>query len=325
MISRVPKRVARAVRRRIRGGSGALALRWPAGEAPAGMRALFIGGTGRSGTTVMGRLLGSHPDFAELPSETKFLTGPEGLCALVGGAVSYEQFEAYVRGQAFENRFGRGLHMMAGSGSLDALLPRLRAGLDKDPWAAAAAFVHDLLDPVALAAGKKGWVDTTPSNGVYGVALSRMFPNMRLVHMVRDGRDVAVSVTKRRWGPDDIDDALDWWARRLERAFAACERLPAPYLLTLQMEDLFVRDREPSFERLLAFVGLSEDPAIRRYFDEETPAGKAHAGRWRRDVPADRVAAFEAHHARAAREFARRGRPYEPFVLAKAPELAAVG
>jgi hypothetical protein len=289
------------------------------------MPVLFVGGTGRSGTTVLGRLLGSHPDYAELPSETKFLTGAEGLCALVGGAVSFEQFEAYVRGDGFQNEFGRGLHMIVGPEALDASLPRLRADLGSNPWAAAARFVHELLDPVAIAAGATGWVDTTPSNGVHGVALMRMFPNMRLVHMVRDGRDVAISVMKRRWGPDDMDDALDWWARRLERTFAACERLPAPYLLTLQIEDLFVRDREASFERLLAHIGLDPDPAIRRYFDEETPAGRAHAGRWRRDVPSKRVAAFEAHHARAARDFARRGRPYEPFSVEPAGELAAIG
>ena len=318
----LPERLVRAVRRRLRRRPTSQ-LQFPPGQATAGMPVIFVGGTGRSGTTVLGRLLGTHPDFVNLPAEMKFITEHGGLSSLLGGAVSFDEFETFVRGQAFENRFGRGLHMMTDMDAVNGLLPRLRAGLDRDPWGAAAAFVHDLLDPVALAAGAKGWIDTTPTNAAQAVALYRLFPNMRLVHMVRDGRDVARSVTKRRWGPDDLESALDWWARRVERSFAGCAQLPASHVLTLHMEDLFVRDRERSFERLLEFVGLSPDPAIVRFFEEETPAGKAHAGRWRKDVPAESVAAFEAHHARRASALQARGRPYRPFEPDEARELVA--
>ena len=320
----LPERLVRAVRRRLRRRAGLSPLQLPPGEAPAGMPVLFVGGTGRSGTTVLGRLLGSHPDFVNLPAEIKFITEHPGLAYLLGGAVSFDEFETFVRGQAFENRFGRGLHMMTDIEAVNSLLPRLRAGLDRDPWSATAAFVHDLLDPVATAAGTRGWIDTTPANASQAGTLMRLFPNMRLVHMVRDGRDVALSVTRRRWGPDDLEGALDWWARRLERSFVACEGLPESHVLTLHMEDLFVRDRERSFERLLAFVGLSPDPAIVRYFEEETPANKAHAGRWRRDVPAELVVAFEAHHARRATALRARGRPYRPFEPDQARERELV-
>src|SRR5688572_32483955 len=113
----LPKRVVRGVRRGLRRSvrrvAGPRRLRLPPGEAPVGMPVLFIGGTGRSGTTVMGRLFGAHPDYAELPSETKFITGPGGLCELLAGTVTFEQFQAWLRGEAFRNGLGRGLHMMA--------------------------------------------------------------------------------------------------------------------------------------------------------------------------------------------------------------------
>ena len=61
----------------------------------------------------------------------------------------------------------------------------------------------------------------TPSAALKGNTLYRMFPEMKLLHLVRDGRDVACSVLRMPWGPNDLDSALDWWARRLEQGFAA--------------------------------------------------------------------------------------------------------
>lgn len=43
---------------------------------------IFIGGTGRSGTTIMSRFLGSHKDIAKLPTETRFLIDSYGMIDL---------------------------------------------------------------------------------------------------------------------------------------------------------------------------------------------------------------------------------------------------
>ena len=319
----LPQRLARAVRRRVRPFTAAGRAERTSGPAPAGMPVLFVGGTGRSGTTVTGRLLAAHPDWVMLPSETKFITGYNGLCDLVRGKASWPEFLQVVRGREFKNAWGRGLHLMADAEAIEALLPALRRGLRSNPWAAAATFVHQLLDPVAAAAGAKGWVDTTTTNVAKGPELLQMFPNMKLVHLVRDGRDVATSVTRRRWGPNDPDRALDWWAVRLRRSFRAGDELPDSHFLTLQFEDLYVRERERDFRRLLDFTGLTEDPAIRAFFEDETPAERAHAGRWRSGVPAERLSAFEEHHDRLAEAIVERGRPYRPVVLEAEQELVA--
>jgi hypothetical protein len=318
-------RLARAVRRRVRPYTPAGRAERTSGPAPAGMPVLFVGGTGRSGTTVTGRLLAAHPEWVMLPSETKFITGYNGLCDLVRGNASWAEFVQVVRGREFKNAWGRGLHLMADTDAIDALLPALRKGLRTNPWAAGATFVHALLDPVATAAGARGWVDTTPTNVAKGPELLRMFPNMKLVHMVRDGRDVATSVTRRRWGPNDPDAALDWWATRLRRSFRGGDGVRESHFLTLQFEDLYVRERERDFPRLLEFMGLTEDPAIRAFFENDTPAERAHAGRWRSGVPPERLAEFEAHHDRLAEALVARGRPYRPVVLEPADELAMAG
>jgi hypothetical protein len=317
------QRVVRSLWRRIRPYTPTGRAELTSGPAPAGMPVLFVGGTGRSGTTITGRLLAEHPDWVMLPSETKFITGYNGLCDLVRGKASWSEFLHVVRSREFKNAWGRGLHLMADAEAIEALLPALRRGLRRNPWAAAATFVHELLDPVAKTAGATGWVDTTPTNVAKGPELLRMFPNMKLVHVVRDGRDVATSVTRRRWGPNDPDRALDWWAVRLRRSFRAGDQLPDSHFLTLQFEDLYVRERQRDFPRLLEFTGLTEDPAVRAFFESETPADRAHAGRWRSGVPPERLAAFEEHHDRLAADLLARGRPYRPVILDPSPELAA--
>jgi hypothetical protein len=278
------------------------------------MRVLFVGGTGRSGTTVLGRLLGAHPDYIKIPSESKFIAGSGGLCDLALGVADFKEFESRIRSHFFHNRAGRGLHAVTDFGTIEAALPRLRDGLRSDPWAAASEFAHTLLDPVTTRKNARAWVDMNPGNVFRGEHLLRLFPNMKLIHIVRDGRDVAASVTPLTWGPDDLDEALDWWASRVKRGFRASDHVPADRVLVVQMEDLFLRDREAQYARLLAFAGLDDGPVMHGYFDEHVKGSDAHIGRWRHDVPADRLEAFEARHQQYVDDLRRLGRPYAPVL-----------
>jgi hypothetical protein len=119
-------------------------------------------------------------------------------------------------------------------------------------------------------------------------------------------------VTPLRWGPNDLERALAWWGRRVERGFARCERVPAERVLVVQMEELVAFDRERQYERLLAFLGVADHPTVHTYFNTNVTEVNAHIARWRQDVPADQLAAFEARHARIAQELEDRGRPYTP-------------
>jgi hypothetical protein len=287
------------------------------------MDAVFVGGTGRSGTTVLGHLIGAHPAYAVIPVESKFISGPGGLCDLVTGKTTYPEFERLLLGRRLRTRFGGGLQAIVDPATIESALPVLRERLRTEPWAAAAEFAHRLLDPIAVAAGARAWVDQNPGNVFRGRELLRMFPKMRLVHSVRDGRDVAASVTSLPWGPSDLDEALDWWGHRIERAFAACERVPPDRVHVIQMEELVARNREREYARLLAFLGLDDDPAMRAYFEEHFTEAQSHIGRWRQDVPPERMAAFEAHYDRIAAGLHGRGRPYVP--VAEPGVLSGVG
>ena len=290
---------------------------------PRKMKVVLVGGTGRSGTTVTGRLLGAHPDYAMVPVEARFLTDADGLCDLAKGQSTFEAFERRLRASWYPTGSTRRLDAIADEATIATSLARLREELESDPWAAARGFTHRLFDPIAEAAGAIGWVEMTPGNVRRVGALQRMLRGSRLVHTFRDGRDVACSVVRLPWGPRDPDDGLDWWARGLRRAFERAASAKPERVLHVQMEEFILRDRDAQYARLVEFLGRSDAPEMRAYFDQHMTPDNLHAGRWLRDVPPERLAAFEQHHERLAAELQEGGWPYQP--LTKDEVLARAG
>ena len=183
---------------------------------------VFVGGTGRSGTTVTARLIGAHPHYHMIPIEVRFITDPRGLCDLAVGSCTLAQFEKSLDHRwwhrMIQDGSTRGLHKIMDRPLVDRGLARLRSELSGDPYAACGEFARSLLDKVAEKAGADGWVEMTPPNAIRAGELLRMFPDAKLVHSVRDGRNVAASVARMNWGPDTIGEALEWWAERLREA-----------------------------------------------------------------------------------------------------------
>jgi len=60
------------------------------------LRPLFLGGTGRCGTTLLSRLISSHPALTTIP-ESRFLVDPGGIFDFVSGCESWTPFQAHER------------------------------------------------------------------------------------------------------------------------------------------------------------------------------------------------------------------------------------
>ena len=274
----------------------------------------FSGGSGRSGTTVVAKLLDCHPHVSRcVPWEARFLTDRFGLCGLVDrrsrGApgrvwsafpADVRMFEHRLRGAWFRRRLGdgkeRGLYQAVSADDVERALAGFRAGVSVDPAGAAARLTHELLDPVPRRRGRGRWIETTPDNALKAHQLIRIFPDLKLLHMVRDGRDTAASVATRYWGPDDLDQALDWWERRSLAIHRSLSRMPPGHVLTVQLEDLVLRRREETLAAILDFLGLSPDPQVLRFHAEQMRPEHAHLHRWRTGLEPDRASAFEARY-----------------------------
>ena len=253
---------------------------------PEGHRPVFVGGSSRSGTHPVAHLIGQSALFHLIPRELGFHAVPEGLVGYVRG-----RFDRAELIEKLSRRWWRPIPDMVGfegvvtREQLDAALARLAAASD-DRIAASRAFMDTLLDPVAKAAGKPSWVEKSTSTVVAAPVLLEMFPDAAIVHVVRDGRDVACSIARMPWGPDTVPEALEYWADRLRRAESGARAAPPDRVLVLYLEDLVLLDRERSYERLLDHLRIESEPAMRSFFDSELTAERAHLGRWRAELEA---------------------------------------
>lgn len=257
------------------------------GDVSAATAPVFVGGTGRSGTTIVGQLIGHSAAFELVPTEVRFHTDPGGMPDLIAGRIDVDQFAENMRTKWYRRRANRngprGVHVVADQEVFDAALARLRENYAADGAAAAGQFVHDLLDGVGERAGKPSWVEMTPPVAHAMDSLYRILPDAKFVHMMRDGRDVASSVVPRGWGPNDLPGAMEWWADEMIAIGRAEAQVPAGQLLRMRMESLVGPNREVAYERLRTFLGVDDDPGMRAFFEESVTGRKAKRGRWRNE------------------------------------------
>jgi len=255
---------------------------------------VFIGGTGRSGTHVLGQLLGRHARYAGIPIEARFHCNKRGIPDLLGGRVTLAGFVEKLRDfwwhRVRVDDQPRGLYNLLTRRQFDRALEAFEGGYHADPIAACRRLFGDLLLPLAEEEGKPGLAEMSSHNIREAQTLRRLFPQARFVHAVRDGRDAASSVTTKTWGPERVAAGIDWWADRL-RAIdegirgeedGAAFSLPANRLHVVVLDDLVDGERDAAYARLAEFVGDgSEDAGMREFFEREMSPANAHLSRWR--------------------------------------------
>ena len=307
---------------------------------------VFIGGTGRSGTTVLSHLLGRHSHFFAVPVECRFHCNPKGLADLAGGRTTTDEFLAKLRtywwyririghralvpvgilgrvrvaGNLLGGRLRprgvqprvRGLHEIVARDRFEKAAAKFEEGCDRDLLRASRELFYDLLRPLADEAGKPALVEMSSFTIAAAAELSRIFPEARFVHSVRDGRDSGVSkvlLREKAHHPTDAASGIDFWADRLRQAEEGVRGLAAgkrERLHLVGLDELVWGDREGAYADLLDFLGVSDEEPMREFFDREMTAGAAHQGRWREGLgPAEQrevTARYEATLDRLERE-----------------------
>jgi hypothetical protein len=217
----------------------------PAALAPA----LFIVGVPRSGTTLLRLMCDAHPQLS-IPPEMGFIPAVAGMRGrddelreaffnTVTGMATWE--DANLGRAQFEHALG-----------------------EIDPFDISQG-VRAFYRLYAARFGKSRYGDKTPFYCLHMDAIEKLLPEARFVHIIRDGRDVALSQRGLWFSPGDrIEDLAHRWhswittARRLGRR--------RRHYMEVRYEEL-IEDAPRVLRRVCDFIELPYDGRMERYYE----------------------------------------------------------
>lgn len=118
--------------------------------------------------------------------------------------------------------------------------------------------MYAMLQLVADKRGKSRLAYKDPLDLINMPVLAEIFPTARFVHIIRDGRDVAASMLKFKWGNTNLFAGGRFWAERVRIGQADGSRLAERYF-ELRLEDL-VLDTEQTATAVGQFVNQGRNP-----------------------------------------------------------------
>ncbi|WP_207477675.1 sulfotransferase family protein [Arenibaculum pallidiluteum] len=211
-------------------------------------RPVFVVGCQRSGSTLLGAMLGSHPDVVCIP-EAQFLAElmpPSPRNQEIAPRPLIDAVERHWRFRAWE-------------WALDGRRPG--PGDCPATYRGAMEWLVRQYDRDTKGGHSSVWVEQQPGHVRHLQRLFQHFPDARAIHIIRDGRAVAASLMPLDWGPNEILPAANFWEQRVARGFAAGAFLGSERLIHVHYEDL-VREPEQTMRRIAGFVGIPFDDAM---------------------------------------------------------------
>ncbi len=255
---------------------------------------VFVVGGPRSGTTLLSAMLAAHSAF-DCGPETHFFSRWVRLARseqerILDPADWPERATAYVASLSLGKQ---PVYPMYG-----LTFEEVRAWLAIRP-PSLAAMLESLTEQRAVRSGAPRWVEKTPRHLAYPELITGTWPRARIVRIVRDPRDAAVSLTKVPFGTPSLLTNLSELARMNE---AAADFYREPNVaLTVRYEDL-VATPESELGRICEFVGVDYEPAMLEDRSSATGVAAAHewwkgdatgpldrsrSGRWAEEMPPD--------------------------------------
>lgn len=228
----------------------------PSGKDGQGHPPIFIVGCGRSGSTLLWLMLNRHSRIY-LAKESYFIPNlrsrwkPEMTDAAIDEFVDRLQTFPKPPEQGVVNYLGWDIS------ELRSMLYGMRS--ESYSELVRAIYSHGM-----RAEGKSWWGDKTPRYVMNLELLNRLFPGVRLIHLVRDGRDVALSYARCSWGPSSVRESALYWMTRVGVAHRFMKTHPDMPVCEVRYEDL-VREPETALRTICEFIGVHYEDGMLDY------------------------------------------------------------
>lgn len=261
---------------------------------------LFIVGSPRSGTTLLQYILRSHPRISMPTGESHFiiplhrnrhkfgdLRKRENVARVLAEMyrISPEFLDTDLQGMKFD-------------------MDKLSAELVDEGRDTIASIVEGLFRKNAAGEGKVRWGDKTPYYVLHMRTIIELFPDAQIIHLIRDGRDCALSmfVRGREFGVYNSYHAAKYWQQYVETGKEVGRALGSGVYLELKYEDI-LEDQLSAMKKICAFLGEDFDHSLIN-FEKSSIAGKTpllqkdvqkdNAGKWRKKMTRGQIRVFES-------------------------------
>lgn len=226
----------------------------------------FLVGAHRSGTTLLGLILDSHPDLA-------WFHHFEWIVKYITSDGTWPSVETYrlLLAEDFQYRVWNLTINPHSKSYPEVLNDFLEQRKQRDRKQFSGATIHTRY-----------------------FELAKIWPNARFIHIVRDPRDVALSTIKLHWAGNGWGAAKRWKAAELEWN-RLCEIVPEDSRMVITFEDL-VAEPVVTLKRITHFLGIAYTDQMFSY-TEHTPYGYPDASmafKWRQKMSSQDIEMIEA-------------------------------
>jgi hypothetical protein len=118
----------------------------------------------------------------------------------------------------------------------------------------------------------------------YSNRLAQLFPDAKFIVIRRDPRDVIASLLTKDWGPNTPLEGIEWIESRLRADNNALSTVEPKQVLVIHLEDLVTNSPEKTYSKILDFLELEDEPAMRKFHTTKMTTKNASSGRWRDEI-----------------------------------------
>ena len=199
----------------------------------------FIVGCPRSGTTLLSVLLDRHSRLC-VPPETGFFAEVAPKLPSRDAQSLLDTLRGWPRLPELNLTPGAVLRHLGGK-------PASIAGV-----------LTAILELYAEAEGKARCGEKTPQHLLQVPMILQHFPRARIVCLLRDGRDVALSLRAMPWGPPTLAAAAELWKTFVRLADGFAQQHPDPFRLVYY--EKLVKQPDQVLPEIMAFLGERFEP-----------------------------------------------------------------
>jgi len=260
---------------------------------------IFIGGTGRCGTTVLGWALEEIDNTAYF-IEPLIIMSSGGLLDLLNDRISFEAFShnTLTRFRAkmfygFNNiPHCRKYNIDSGFYSKDSIQILLDTLANNININGIREFIHSYIDLGIKYLGCDGFVYKTPNLIGCADGLQKLYNDMTFIHIIREPKDICSSVITYNWGPTDAKSFIKWYNRHMNKALDVYKSNTYNNYIVISFEDL-IKNPEYTITEILGSIGITGSEVIKRctsHFDIK----EAHISRHSDNINKEDIEAINA-------------------------------